>query len=693
MASPKKSVKEFGIRDSDPLELNPGPGPRRRSTVTCKCVLWSILVFFGLGGGYLGAKAAQAVYRQLREPHRALYQDISMPYQPQGVVRPLIDHDQTFDIVATVWLRTDRDAVDGHVYDRAPEHQKAEEGLDGEQSLDLPNIGEGSDDSELVEKAILTETILRGLRLKDKNIPASLKFRVPTEIFKKRELNAYDLRGSFVLIPTSPSPLDHALNYSTWIPDSVKYPPSRSWPEGYVRSLEEEVIDEYGTFTPLLSFQNIKSRCGSSTTALTDASEDEDEEENTPSLTTAIKLNGLLSHGSKDRFSSKGKPVLEAHPYVITRSFLRVVDQTTLYNRNAYDKAHKLLKQSSCGEAHKLLSDKAPKPDWRMCLRSYLAHGNQEVKIKVMKTAEDNGKKEVEWIYAPYLSVSESSFGPLDLIPVPVNRERCADNNPVGAQNVPDEEFMDVTWNVTFIGRTPEKISIVDSYDTPKRKYNMTETKDNQLQTHANVELMHGLIGHPFRDNYHPRRVAILLFIELSAYAIAAALKLHYCSSIRRIHIEFSPPNNLGPYAKGAYQLQSIWPLLFTSIISLLKLKAITRVEFLWRGSSLPTMHFAPASHSERASHRMEPQLSRRFKILFFAIVGACLYIVQTLEMYIINPRGTSTPSKTVMTEGILAGKSFITRPALILGSIMQIVMNTRSRSVPSAMDYWRADQ
>ncbi|KDR66891.1 hypothetical protein GALMADRAFT_232296 [Galerina marginata CBS 339.88] len=710
-----KSAEAFGISDSEPLRLNPGPPPRRRSTVTCKCIFWSLFVVCAAGGGYLGGVAGYAGYRHLREPHRALYQDLTVPYRPQDVVRPLVDRNQTFDIVATVWLRTEREPVAAAV---ASTNEKIARENDGESVVeeegnvvvgeeDLVKLGEvgkavEEDDSQLFERAIFSETIFHGIRLKDKKVQASLKLRVPTDIFKKRELNTYDLRASFVLIPTPPSTLNQVANYSTWLPDAVKFPPSRSWPEGYTRTLAEEVVDAYGTFTPLLTFQNIKSRCESSSNSTTGTSlpslgddYDEDEEEDAPTTNPAVL------GSSKNRFSSQGKPVLEAHPYIITRSFLRVVDMTELYNRKAYDKAHKQLKMTSCGDvgALKILAVKTGKPDWRSCVRSFRTHGNQEVKIKLMKKNEETGKDVAEWVYAPYLSVTETGAGPLDLVPIPVNREECRNQSSTENQStqVPDEDFVNITWNVSFIGRTPEKLVLADFVST-KLEFNMTDTERNRLLTHSNLETSYGLFGHSFRDDYHPRRIMVLTIIGMLFFLAEKVLEFHYWYSrastvgIAVTGTAFISGGLLLDYvfetvsdgAEGDYSIgQWIWGFLFNAlfqITTLLMLKAVTRAEFHWWKSWVPFVRFAPASHSERASQRLESQISRSFLISIFLTIAALSSIIDSQKFYIINPRGIPYSQKTSLSAAVIALQSLTVVPAMTLGRIIQVIMNSRSR-------------
>ncbi|KAF8962870.1 hypothetical protein BDZ97DRAFT_1662418 [Flammula alnicola] len=190
------------------LKLDPGPPPRRRSKIGCQCTLWTLFTIVCVGGSFLVLKFLYSGFNHLRAPHPKLYQDMKVPYKLNEVVQPLINSNHTFDIVATVWLRKpapiqdDDDATNKILEDGGP---------------------------ILVEEAIYTGTVFRGLHLKNKDIKTAVKFRVPTGIFKNLELNNHDLRASFVLIPNAPSLLDHAVNYSSWIPSTVNYPPARSW--------------------------------------------------------------------------------------------------------------------------------------------------------------------------------------------------------------------------------------------------------------------------------------------------------------------------------------------------------------------------------------------------------------------------------------------------------------------------------
>ena len=204
------------------LKLNPGVPARRNRSSRCKCVLITILTsIVSFAAFFIGLFLMNLIHHG-REPHAALlYKPKSADAVDPGpgtVVRPLIDEKQTFDIVATVWLRTN-DSISESTISTLPE-----------------------------QKPIFTAKVFQGLTLKHKSIHTTVNYTVPTEVLyvflnisynpsslhfitsKNLDLMSYDLRASFVLIPTSPSLLDNLSNYSSWRNEKILLPPFRSWP-------------------------------------------------------------------------------------------------------------------------------------------------------------------------------------------------------------------------------------------------------------------------------------------------------------------------------------------------------------------------------------------------------------------------------------------------------------------------------
>lgn len=136
------------------LRLDPGPQARQKSGVNWKCIALSCVTVGSLLGLFLVFKAFKIVLMPQDEGMRAkLYQDLTVPFAPREVVRPLVDSTQTFDVVVTVWLRQD---------------------------IQKTHVDEGG--PILSEKAIYSDTIFRGLRLEDKNVKTALELKIPTEI-------------------------------------------------------------------------------------------------------------------------------------------------------------------------------------------------------------------------------------------------------------------------------------------------------------------------------------------------------------------------------------------------------------------------------------------------------------------------------------------------------------------------------
>ncbi|ETW86416.1 hypothetical protein HETIRDRAFT_246875, partial [Heterobasidion irregulare TC 32-1] len=130
------------------------------------------------------------------------------------IIRPLVDHDQTFDIAVTVWLRA---------------QEEEEKAWKDSSMLNILNSDFDASvaerqrrvEEDLLEVPLYSDIVFRGLRLSDRHITADVKFRLPTRKFLDQNLTVTDLRGSFVLIPSSPSPLDYLVNFSTSWPRSI----------------------------------------------------------------------------------------------------------------------------------------------------------------------------------------------------------------------------------------------------------------------------------------------------------------------------------------------------------------------------------------------------------------------------------------------------------------------------------------
>jgi hypothetical protein len=147
------------------LVLDPGfPSPRRRSISGCKCLLILTTVALVSGAGLFFVGFVTKVVDGLSDPHRALFQNASLEKVSNraSVVQPLINHNDTFDIAATVWLRSLR----------SREHNVIVKG-----EADASEI-----QTELLETPLYSDIVFRGVRLTDKSRFATINFTLPTEI-------------------------------------------------------------------------------------------------------------------------------------------------------------------------------------------------------------------------------------------------------------------------------------------------------------------------------------------------------------------------------------------------------------------------------------------------------------------------------------------------------------------------------
>ncbi|KAJ7588500.1 hypothetical protein C8J56DRAFT_939467, partial [Mycena floridula] len=64
------------------------------------------------------------------------------------------------------------------------------------------------------ERVLYSDIVFRGLRLQDKEVHAQLNFQVDLKPFRDSYVSCMDLRASFVIIPSSPSLMDHFQSYN-----------------------------------------------------------------------------------------------------------------------------------------------------------------------------------------------------------------------------------------------------------------------------------------------------------------------------------------------------------------------------------------------------------------------------------------------------------------------------------------------
>jgi len=134
------------------------------------------------------------------------------------------------------------------------------------------------------------------------------------------------------------------------------------------RTMADEALESFGITIPLIEFHEIPSRCSNSSGAENTPKEDSKAKEAAESKTLDDgDDNDDLEENEKAKSITQPKKGKPRHPHVVTRCVLnilsllyttqsllylistqlRVVDETHLFNRQAYNKAHKRLKASN----------------------------------------------------------------------------------------------------------------------------------------------------------------------------------------------------------------------------------------------------------------------------------------------------------------------------------------------------------
>ncbi|PPQ99840.1 hypothetical protein CVT24_009634 [Panaeolus cyanescens] len=665
------------------LQLDPGPKKRPARRITPRGVCFALALLIAFGVVMMTLSIIRGLLRSLSKPHIKLYQDpksgiVSGP----TVVKPLVGKQGElgglFDLRATVWIKENLEH----------EHTKREDD-------DTEPKREGK------ETVLVEETIFTGVSLHDKSVKTAINLRIPTEIFKNAVLHESDLRASFILIPKQPSLLDRAVNFSTVNPKTLVQP-VRSYPLNHEPTLKDDIIDSFGISTKLLEFYPIQSRCRNSKpledsdTSFDFPMDDLDVEIPEPTNNPSSNTKSKEYKGSKSNTKATiGLPVLESHPYIITRTFLRVVDMTQLYKNQAYDANHKKLKATR-------LSCLTYKQTGAQCERNFQTHGNFETKIRLQSS---NGKKSShEWAYGPFLTTGNNVWGPMDLVPVPVNREDCLPSEEGTSTLIAeDEPYVNVQWHITYSGRIPGKLMFSDAISQAK-KLNMSATEEEKKVEQWDYVLYQGMLGHPYREDFHPRRMFMLGIFGLVFVVLDQCLTAYYFFSLASTVglstigttliastwlLDYILSAISKAHSKNSDLFDFFWDVIFRflpQIIPVLMLKAALRAEVEWtRGGimkAVPRIRFNPPTHRERASQRIESRVPFTWMVGLFCFLGTFQHFFPLENYYIISPRNTiKPPEPTGLDVYISYIQAFLVSPSYTLGRVLQMTHNHYSRT------------
>ncbi|KAJ7119545.1 hypothetical protein C8R44DRAFT_921775 [Mycena epipterygia] len=650
--------------------------------------LFLAIILFGIG---------KSIFRFTQFSHSRVFQNQTLEEVKNraAVVRPLIDGSQSFDIAVSIWT------------------------LPTEEN-DTERIG------DVVETPLHSDIVFRGLRLSDKDKTAVLTYKLPVAVFRRLLLKENDRRASFVTIPTSPSLVDHVTNFTTWRPESMTIPPVRSWPFPLGTSSEnpkvmaDRALDSFGISIPLLEFHEIHSKCTNnsdseipklSSQQIEDEENDAEEGDEDEAVGNGVEVKGVSDIVKHPQHAVK------RHPFVVTRTQLRVVDETHIFNRKAYNKEHDKLRATSCGQGlpHIL-------PNRNLCWRSYLANGHWETRLE-LKIPDETGELRTEWAYAPYIGHAAFSSGPKastsiyciwqtshnwetfqDIIPIPVTRENCTQSENVTSS---DSDFIEVNWKLSYSGRTPPKFRMVESMG-PSRVGHL-ESDHKKANAQDTAELTNGLYGHRFHLDAHPRRRLAINFLSSVPMLIIslplAVLDMGYWyTRTSTVSISLSGTllialsgviSALSEIADSVQTLklnnltlqwtQWLWliiiNLIFNFSLPWFMLKAVARLEFSRNKSSwLPSVRRVAPTHKERNSQRLDSRTTWSVKAGVCISLTAIYYLFSLDKYHVISAHLPAPDPSDNPTNSVARVNSLVSYPLALTGELSQLLLNHRTK-------------
>jgi hypothetical protein len=151
------------------------PGRKHRAAPSlCRCACWILLALVGACSLALVGFLGRAFSRAFRFPHEDAYFKGSVETaNPSAFLRPLIDHEQLFDIGVTVWLRAPQ-----NVEKLSQENSDSVEETSDDKALSTKE----PEEEEPSEVPLYADIPLRGLRITEKGVHTNISFRVPTAI-------------------------------------------------------------------------------------------------------------------------------------------------------------------------------------------------------------------------------------------------------------------------------------------------------------------------------------------------------------------------------------------------------------------------------------------------------------------------------------------------------------------------------
>ncbi|CAK5263810.1 unnamed protein product [Mycena citricolor] len=588
------------------------------------------------------------------------------PENRTQVVQPLVGAEDTFDVAVSVWLaRTVEEQeyiFDSEDWDDAGRSLSAEQlvGPDAaanmtvwEKSLVLMthrNFLDGYHDAISSEKVVFSDAVFRDVRMSDTNLHAEVPLQIPTEIFHEMQGNNNVLRASFVVIPKSPL-LPYYKHFTSWYPHDFLRPQLKSFPfplnsteHTYHRPIEQ-AFDSFGFTIPMVEYHSVAPIC--------------------------------LSDDTSEIFN---------HPHIITRTHLRMVRETRLFNASLYTGLHESLQSTACGHY--------PESEaWHVTRcheRRYIHNVNYETRLWfAVPSGDGNETTREESAYAPFMDVLQSSAGPRDVVPVPINRETCAEA--VRAS----QETMNITWRLSFGTLSPRRFLLSDLDILPSQRSDHTDSDFSRAMKQETTELFGVVYGHRHGPEssagFRLLRFTIslisnsLLFFLACIYwftrptsafiSIPGTLLIvsgELCACVFGIYYILTQSTGKDPGVDVSFIVYSLIGNLPSTILIL---RAISPLKLAWTFTG-PRIRWVKRTHQERASARLDA--GWLWRVSLFAALTLVYWAFDFQHTYIFEPALFARNEHD--TTGRLSDNAATLADALIItGTVSQLALNHRS--------------
>ncbi|WVQ96950.1 hypothetical protein IAU59_004059 [Kwoniella sp. CBS 9459] len=728
------------------------PLPVRRKTrrsiwrcmgVSCGLIVLGIVIFIG----YIAYTLAKTAIDTTRNPHKSLLYNGTSPPGSDGpdltasqVVRPLIEAHTKFDVLLTVYVRLPNDETP-HKEEYATEKDWKPDGYTGSELANAANSGRSPIEVRWkpTEEVAFQQIVLRDMNMSHRDVDATVNFDLPLKRFYDYYLYAEDVRIAIVLIPTVNSKLNRLDDFTDWRPSDVDVSYQKISPEFIAShslgtgssdtSKQWAALEAIGFTQSLIEFHNHPDDCNRTDSSdltsgkdtlddddlyssiLEDDQDGDDKNDNIVGNNqpdedasnaegrgeVSLKPEGAGAGAQGDAAERKklvekignGKIINEdLRPYIVTRSHVYIINETRLFDRKAYDNAHKNLRKHACGKAapgnltHRF-----------RCHRTYDHNGHWSTRF-VLNPSTDDGETTVaargkELAYGPYLGSLKHGAGPTDVKLLPVTRRNCSN-----AANVTDPEIFNVNYTIRFSSLTPARVHVLDTYLQPHRSaHNATDTDRAELQDEW--EQASGVWGNRGKDTHPWRRFVITMirdvFLALPLW-ILSLLYWYTRLTIRGIHLPAvytfvasklfqTTVMQIGLWHSMTEVGTGILTVLFT-LVELapvfLQLKLVLPFEVERKGWKL-TFRRWRWSHSERASQRQGTGFDWKVWTGVLAVLFSIAYFPRQRGSHFIQPHRPLTPDPKIHWLAKSTLVSSIGIASWHLSYILQVAHNFRT--------------